>query len=248
MSEEISDLTVVTVAENDSGLINLMIDSLYKFTSPKPKIIICDNGRNGNILDQYKNDPNIVILNHTPTMSGGSNRHGESLNKVFKEITTTRAAIVESDCIITANDWDKYDVNKYDAMASLKGIYNSFPYYYAAFLGFKTDILKNLDCRPGKDNNRANRSYKSHEDVLWRVAEKIDPRRIMKVECVDCKTGEGQFLDSTFQCEEYWVNGGMVAVHFGRGSNIGGKANRKGFDTHKAQLARFREAVEQLLE
>ena len=57
-----SDLTVISVAANDTGIIDRMIRSVYKFTDPKPKIIICDNGNNGTTLDKYRDDDNIRIF------------------------------------------------------------------------------------------------------------------------------------------------------------------------------------------
>ncbi len=51
-------------------------------------------------------------------------------------------------------------------------------------------------------------------------------------------------LDSSFQSDEFWKGGVPVVVHFGRGSNIGGKANRKNFPSHSKQLAEFKAAVD----
>lgn len=241
-----TELTIVTVAENDSGLINLMIASVYKFTSPKPKIIICDNGGNRNLLDMYSSDPDIRIIKHKPTMPGGSNRHGQSLSRVIRDIDTPRAAIVESDCIVLAKGWDNMD-DKYDVSASVKHISAGKKYYYAAFLLFKTTALAGMDFRPGTDRSRSHRSYGPHEDVIWRLADTVDVDKIDVMSCVDCKSGRGQYLDKTFQSEEYWVSGKPVVMHFGRGSNLAGKAARKGFDNNKVQLQRFKLVAEGLL-
>src|SRR5690242_6141825 len=117
-----SDLTILTVVEHDSGTLDLMISSVRKFTQPHPKFIICDNS-NGKapVLDKYRKDPNITIINNSPKLSGGSNRHGDGLNKIFSLVDTSRTAIVESDCIVLCNGWDDINFPKYKMVAAKKG-------------------------------------------------------------------------------------------------------------------------------
>ena len=67
-----SDLTVLTVVENDRGILDLLIRSIYKFTDPIPKIIICDQGGNGNVMSKYSNDPNCTVIVNSPKLAGGS--------------------------------------------------------------------------------------------------------------------------------------------------------------------------------
>lgn len=241
-----SDLTVLTVVENDIGLVDLMISSVRKFTDPEPYILICENGSKNSALDKYRSDPMIRIIPNSPKLTGGSNRHGSGINKLLPEIKTKRAAIVESDCIIVDSGWDKLTTK---VAASKKGTQANFPFYYAAFMVFDTNAVKQVDFRPGTDKSRSSgKSYQPHEDVAWQLGKYVKPEDVELVDCIDCKTGECQILDSRFQCEEYWRDGGVVAVHFGRGSNIRGKANRKGFSSHQVQLAEFKDVMHQLVE
>ena len=241
-----NNLTVISVVENDKGLVDLMIQSLYKFTTPVPKIILCSNGKNP-ILDKYNEDTNIKIVENNPSIGGGSNRHGDGLNVAFKLVTTPKTAIVESDCVIVKSDWHEID-QPFKVLVAKKCELHQIPYYYAAFAIFDTKIMRGMDFRPGNDKTRGNRSYKPHEDVAWRMNGKINSSQIGHLDCVDCKSGRGQVLDNMFQCEEYWIRGKAVAVHFGRGSNLLGRANRKGFPNHKVQFDSFVKKMKMILE
>jgi len=238
------DLTIVTVVENDCGIVDLMIKSVRKFTV-SPKILICDNGQNSKVLKKYKTDEDIIIISNTPTMKGGSNRHGEGLNKVISKVKTSRLAIVESDCVLVSNNWNK--IGNHVAALSKKATHKDKLLYYAAFMILDTKLAKTIDFRPGNDKNRSYRSYKPHEDVAWRVGHNIFDR-IKSIDCIDCKSGNGQILDKTFQSEEYVIDNETVAIHFGRGSNLAAKSKRKGFDNHKNQLLKFKDIVEKILE
>jgi len=245
-----SDLTVLTVAENeqDAGLIKFMIDSVYKFTNPKPYIIICDNGRNGNVLDKYRSDPNISIISGLTKAIGGSNRHGESLNQIFHFVKTKKAVILDSDCIVLSENWCKLDFNKHKAWASKKGETSSgHPFYHVCYLVFSAALLKhgNMDFRPGDKGNKVN--YLSHEDVGWRLREKLPVGQTKLLQFVDLKNGSGKCFCNKFQSDEFWMNGEPMVAHFGRGSNIDGKAIRKGFPHPREQLREWKKIAEEVL-
>jgi len=244
-----TDLTVLTVVENDKGLLDLMISSIYKFTNPTPKIIICDNGNNGRVLSKYANDKNIQIIRFKPTLASGSVRHGESLNKIFPLVTTKKTAIVESDCILLRSGWDNLDTTVHQMSAAKKAIVNGLNLYHICFLVFETEplALGGFDFRPGTNGNRKNRSFSVEEDVGWRLANKIDHRLIKEIEFIDCKTGKGKFFDKTFQSDEFWVDGIPTVAHFGRGSNLAGKAIRNGFAHPTKQLEDWKKIAETIL-
>ena len=246
-----NDLTVLTVVENDNGTLDLMIKSVRKFTNPHPKFIICDNSNGTDkVLDKYKNDSDISIVKNVPKMSGGSNRHGEGLNKIFPLVSTARTAIVESDCIVLCDNWDDIDFPKYKMVAAKKGELAGQPYYHVCFMIFSTGLLKHdnlLDFRAGQDNNRGNRTYKPHEDVGWRLRDKIRFDQVQLLDFVDCKEGSGRFFDNRFQSDEFWLNGNPIVAHFGRGSNVGGKAVRKGFAHPSEQLVEWKEIAQEII-
>ena len=245
-----NDLTVITVAENDSGLLDLMIRSVYKYTREQPKIIICDHGKNGNLEQKYSSDSNIVIVKNIPQLSGGSNRHGEGLNKIFPMVNTKRTAIIESDCILLSYDWDKLNPPKQKMIAAKKGELAMQPFYHMCFLVFSTALLKfngGMDFRAGTDKTRRNRSYKPHEDVGWRIRNKVRLDEIKNLTFIDCKSGKGKFFGSNFQSDEIWDETTPVVGHFGRGSNIGGKSIRKGFAHPREQLSEWIKIAEDIL-
>lgn len=246
-----SDLTVLTVVEQDNGTLDLMIRSVRKFTTPAPKFIICDNSNGtSTVLDKYRKDPEITIINNSPKLSGGSNRHGDGLNKIFALADTARTAIVESDCIVLCSGWDDINFPKYKMVAAKKGEAAGQPFYHVCFMVFSTGLLRHdgiVDFRAGQDGNRTNRTYKPHEDVGWQIRNKIIPSQIQLLDFVDCKMGKGKFFDSRFQSDEFWLNGRPIAAHFGRGSNLGGKAIRSGFTHPGEQLVKWKEIAQEIV-
>jgi len=245
-----TDLTVLTVVENDCGLIDYMIKSVRKFTHPAPRFIICDNGRNRDVLDKYRDDKDITIFTNKPKLAGGSNRHGSGLNAAFEFVGTTRFAIVESDCIVLKEDWDYVGSPTYQLAAAKKGEIARQPFYHVCFLVGSTGLLRHgdgIDFRPGKASNRSNRPYKPHEDVGWQLRTKVRPDQVNPVVFVDCKSGDGKYFDSSFQSDEFWRGGDAIVAHFGRGSNIGGKAIRKGFDHPKEQLKAWKNVADEII-
>ena len=179
MSDIKNDLTVVTVVENDSGIINYLVDSVYAFTTPKPKIIICDNGRNGTLLDKYKDDKNITVVeNPGCEFKGGSNIHGESLNKVLPMVTTGKTAIIESDCVVLSRDWNLLDTSKYKMSATIKPTKYGERHYYVCVMVFETGRLNKMDWRPGTDKTRAHNKSYIKQDCGWRIIENIKPHEV----------------------------------------------------------------------
>lgn len=234
-----SDLTVLTVVENDKGIFDLMLKSVRKFTNPVPQFIVCYNGGDKSFVEKYSTYPDVTVVWNTPTMSGGSNRHGEGLNKIVPMVSTDRAAIVESDCIVLREGWDEIKPG-FDIVAAEKGK----ALYHICFVVFKTAALRNLDFRPGTSGNRGNRPYKAREDVGWRINQIVPENRVLVADFVDCKTGKGKYFNSSFQSDEFWVEGNPTVAHFGRGSNIGGKAVRKGFRHPQEQLVEWKKIAE----
>lgn len=240
-------ITIISVVENDPGLVDLMIKSVLRFTKPTVRFIFCDNSNGKNearikkALGSYKN---YKIIKNQPTMGGGSNRHGEGLNKIFKNcnIDTEYMAIIESDVVVLTNDW--YKVKPGFNSKGAKKTENSEHTYHACFFIFKSELLKKMDWRAGKNGCRFNnKSYSTQFDVGWNIRDFIRQDYVEVIKFVDCKTGQGKILDSSFQSDEFWKDGVPIAVHFGRGSNIKGKANRKNFPSHDEQLSKFKTIV-----
>ena len=249
MSEK-SDLTVLTVAENDSGILDLMIRSVYKFTNPSPDIIICDQGRNGSLLEKYNWDHNVTVVENSPKLLLGSNRHGAGLSKIFPLVKTKRTAIIESDCILLRSGWDNLDLSKNKMLAAKKLERAGHLYYHICFMVFETDLLRRngtIDFRPGTKKTRGNRSYDLWEDVGFNIKNKVKPNEVKLMEFVDCKSGGGKYFGEKFQSDEFFIDGKSTLAHHGRGSNISGKSVREGFDHPKEQLIKWKEKASRIL-
>jgi len=234
-----TDLTIITVAENDRGTLDLMLRSVFKFTHPHPNVIICDNGNNGSVIEKYKGTPGVEIVSHKPTIKGGSNKHGIGLNHIFPMVKTKRTAIVESDCIVLSDNWHNMYGKNVVAATKVPGLYHIF------FVLFETKLFKGVDFRPGKAGNRANRPYQVKEDVGWQMSKFINDAYILKF--VDCKSGQGKYFDGRFQSDELWSGDQAIVAHLGRGSNLGGKAIRKGFAHPKDQMIEWKKIAERTI-
>lgn len=247
-----NDLTICSVVYNDnySGLFDLMVKSVYKYTKEEPEFIICDAGNNN--LSEYAKRPNFTII-PSSSRSTGSLQHGESLNQIFDLVKTKRFAILESDCIVLSSEWDDIGYPKYKFLACVKkdGCRPGRPMYHACFMVGGTQLLRHggaVDFRPGKDGNRSCRSYKPWEDVGWRLYDKITVAgQVNPMQFVDCKSGDGQYFNDSFQSDEFWLNGRATVAHFGRGSNIAGKAIRKGFKHPREQLNDWKKRAEEIV-
>jgi hypothetical protein len=238
-----SDLTVLSVVENDCGILDLMVRSIYKFTDPIPKIILCNNGKDN--LEKYTKDTNMTIVNNNPGLKGGSNRHGDALNKIFKMVTTKRTAIIESDCVVLCDGWN---ATNFKALAAKKDEKNGKILYHVCFMVFDTELLRDIDFRPGTDKTRSsNKSYGSWEDVGWRIKDRISSKDVELLTFVDCKSGKGKCFGSQFQSDEFWLDDKAIVAHFGRGSNISGKAIRKNFRHPREQLKEWKKIAEGII-
>lgn len=241
-----SDITILTVVENDCGILDLLISSIYKFTDPVPNMIICNNGRSKLQLSKYTNDSNITIAHNVPKLAGGSNRHGAGLNKIFPMVKTPKTAIIESDCILLRKDWD-YLAPQHKMLAAKKGEHKGNVLYHICFMVFETELLKEIDFGPSVPVFRSNRSYLMSEDVGWMIGTVVNPKDVGLMDFKDCKKNEGYYFDKTFQSDELWVGGQPTIAHFGRGSFLGGKAIRKGFDSPQKQLERWKKIAEGII-
>lgn len=241
-----SDLTVISIVANDNGLADIMVESVLAFTDPKPKIMLGDNGGNGDLYKRYENHPyvEVVRLNteHHRRLAGGSNLHGWALNTLVPLSRTPRTAIIESDCAVLHKGWDNLKGHKLTAAVKAQ-TGNSIVYHVCAMV-FETSALRANDWMPGTAHTQsANKSYKPHEDCGWQVGLHIKPEDVQLMDFVDTKTGNGQILDAGFCSDEFWLDGKPTFAHYGRGSNIAGKRVRAGYAPHKEQLEQFKQTI-----
>ena len=243
--EWMEELTILTVVENDPGLFELMVKSVQKFTSCPVKFIVCDNSNGKNLNKAFAVNANIQIIRNNPKFLGGSRRHGDGLNKIMPLVQTKYTAIIESDMAILSPDWHKMD-SKFKILAAEK----QKGFYHICFMAFKTDLLKNVDFRPGTDDkDRASKNnFDITKDVGWRLSQTINEDEVDKMTFVDCKLGKGMLFDKTFQSDEFQKDGKLIACHLGRGSNLSGKAVRKGFEHPIEQTKRWKAVIEKILE
>jgi len=222
-----TNLTVISVVANNSGIVDYMINSIYKFTDPKPRIILCDNGNNGNTLDKYRDDDNIVIIKNDPTDKGESAKHARGLNKIFPLVKTEKTAIFDSDCMVLKSGWDQISAgfNMLTAEPALKA---GEPFYYVCFMVFYTKMLEGINFMPSKDR-RYMKPRKGY-DTGWEVTEKTNPEEVERLSIRACWAGTTKIFDKSFNYKsfELWRNDEPLVAHLGHGSSKNRKQHNTG--------------------
>lgn len=233
------DLTVVSViCNNANGILPLMLDSVEIFSPAGIKVILCNT--NQNFICPYSSK-NIEVINFKPRFSGGSNIHGEALNFALSKVKSNRVAVVESDCVLLNHQW-------YKSNRPFKFAKKGEGLFHICFMVGQTDRLRKVDFRPGTDRTRkSGKSYAPGQDVGWRLRDYINTNEVTLMENIDCKTGKGKVFGPGFQSDEIWDNGIPVVAHYGRGSNLGGKAKRSGFKDNKVQLKEWLKVISEAL-
>jgi len=137
-----NDLTILTVAENSGELLDLMMTSVFKYTHPRPKVIICNNGKEDVHIKKWSKEDGVTIVPNKPGLSGGSNRHGDGLQKIFGLVDTPRVAILDSDTVILSNKWCKFDKDMCSLIGVERGTESGSPgtsYYHMCFMILNTN-------------------------------------------------------------------------------------------------------------
>lgn len=217
------NLTVISVIQNDSGLCNLMIDSIKRFTDPNPKMIIIDKGGNKSIIKANRNNSNIRFVQdftgarHPNT----SMRHAYGINKALSLVDTEYTAVVESDCVVLRKDWFEFDSNKYHMLAALKSMEFGEEYYHMCFMVFKTKKLFGMNWMPIKEL----KPVKYWRDVGFRVYKHIGGtgEAVQHLNVRGCASGKTKIFKHGFEYksfEMYKDDGMPIVAHFCRGSDL----------------------------
>jgi hypothetical protein len=243
------------VVENDPGLTELMVRSVLKFTNPSPRFIFCDNtnGKNINKINKcFPDNLEPTIIKNEPNIIGGSNRHSSGLNAIFSLAKTKYVAVVENDVVVLNHDWYKIKNGCYSKASLKNGREQTF--HMCFFVAETKRLWKNrrpIDFsaggRKGKKPMVSGQNYEWDNDVGWRLCKYIKSNYVDGVDFVDCKSGQGQYFDGDFQSDEFHYKGKCIAAHFGRGSNIDGKAVRSGFKHPNEQLKEWKKIADGII-
>lgn len=238
-------ITVITVAQNDSGLVRHMIDSVNLHSKVNPKIIVCDNGGNKKFLDKYKSDSSIRIVKNKPKSRDAANIHGECLDKIFPMVDTKYTAIMDSDCVILSDDWATVD-SKYRIVTAKKGV-KTIDKHYFCFVVFETAALIGTSFRPV----HARKDKKLPWDTGCMVSQKIYDNNIPieNLSVVKCGTGDGKVFGDRFpKSFELWRGDDPIVAHFGAGSDLPRRRTNKYGEGYPKQLKEWNTAISQHLD
>jgi hypothetical protein len=229
-----NDLSIITVAKNNktSGLLDVMINSVRKFTDFEPKFIICDNGGNGNLSEKYEEFESITVIDNAfkaRTNKHTGWQHAMGLNKASEHVDTKRMAIIEHDCLVLSENWHKIPDGK-RMLACQKGVgLEGEQYYYICFVVLDTDVIKDIDfsLSSGSDDGiLINKdTKKTYSDVGWKLYRGVESDEVALMSRNNCSVGNTKYFDKQFshKSNEFWINGEPLAAHFWRGSDLARK-------------------------
>lgn len=235
------DITVLTVVHKDSGLVKYLIDSLKKYSDILPKIIVCDNGGNKQYLDEYMGE--ITIVKNKPKSKDGANIHGESINKIFKMVSSKYTLIIDSDCVVLSDDWCKFD-KKYKFISAKKGAKGGIDKHHFCFTLFETEIFRNIDFRPVHSRQKQKRPW----DTGCMVSQKVHDEKIPKeyLEVVGCTSGNCKIFGDRYpKAFELWRNKEPIVAHFGAGSDLLRRRINKYNEGYGKQLSDWKKTIEE---
>ena len=234
------DITVITVAQNDSGLVRHMIDSVNLHSKANPKIIVCDNGGNKKLFDKYQEDDNVVIVKNKPKSKDAANIHGECLDKIFKMVDTKYTAIMDSDCVILSDDWATVD-SKYKVVTAKKGV-RTIDKHYFCFVVFETKSLTGTSFKPVHSRKDKELPW----DTGCMVSQKIydDSIPIENLLVIKCASGDGKIFEDRFpKSFELWRGDDPIVAHFGAGSDLPRRRINKYGEGYPKQLKDWNAAI-----
>jgi len=198
------DLTVVSVCQNDRGLLALMVDSVRKLTPFYVPIVIVNNGGSKKTIDRIlKKHPDVKIIDNKSRSKSTSYRHGDGLNVAMSQVKTEYTAIIESDCAVVSPTWYEFDTAKYDLSVAPKGK-KDIDYWYVFFMIFKTQLFKGMDWKPLAQKPK-------YGDTGWRMFYHVDKNRIDNLITKSI---------SHYKSVAVHRSNEVIAVHFGRGSDL----------------------------
>jgi len=237
-------ITFLIVNFNTTDFIQNTLELLPKVTKNNYLIYILDNGSR---IDDYNKLKNIVrhypevTLERWETGLRGSLAHGTAMNYLTSKVETPYFSILDSDAVWLKKNWDEILIKRLDDKIKIIGTqadglkHKDFPMVYAAFLESKAFKELKIDFRP-KDINRG-------QDTGFEMREKYRAAGYEGLVLVGQNTREykkGPFARLTGVVEHYLEdNPEIIAVHFGRGSNLGTQKFKRGLKRYFYKIPRI---------
>lgn len=218
-------LSVVTVNYNTYPFIESAFTLLNALTTRNFEFLVCDNGSRR--LDRYRlkqlaaSDDRIVLF-HRKQDEQSSLAHGRALNLLLDEVSGDYGVLLDADAAFLQAGWDDILINRLDDQHPVIGtppVENpkkptDFPSVYATLFDVETFRDLDIDMTPedpsvGKDTGwemRAKYLDAGYEPINFEVRNTREYQ-------------EGPFGD--LLCAEFYLDGEIIASHFGRGASLG---------------------------
>jgi glycosyltransferase involved in cell wall biosynthesis len=234
-------ITILIVNYNTADFIQNTLELLPKITANNYQVHILDNGSR---LDDFHKLEAVVlghpeaILERKETNLRGSLAHGTAINYLASKVETPYFCILDSDALWLKKKWDEILIDQLDEKIKIVGTQASgldrqkdFPSVYASLLETKTFKELGIDCRP-KDITLG-------QDTGFEMREKYHAAGYEGLIMIG-KYKNGPFARLTSVAEYYLGDDSQImAVHFGRGSNLGTQKYKRGIKRYFYKIPRI---------
>ncbi|NMB47899.1 glycosyltransferase [Candidatus Kuenenbacteria bacterium] len=228
-------ITILIVNYNTTDFIQNTLELLPKITKNNYRVHILDNGSRVDDFDKLaaiSREHPEVILERNETSLRGSLAHGTAMNYLAAEVKTPYFCILDSDALWLKKNWDEILINQLNNKIKIVGTQadgllkpKDFPAVYAAILETKAFKELNIDFRPKDISESQDTGFEMRGKYLAAGYNgQVWPGRNTRI------YKNGPFAKLTGVVEYYLDNDAeILAVHFGRGSNLGTQKYKKGW-------------------
>ena len=224
-------ITVLIVNYNTADFIEASLYALDRLNEYPYKVLVCDNGSKGKdkskfrkLTERYSN----VELFFRQQSRYGSEGHGEALDFLIPKVKTKHTLILDADCILLHEGWDKILINELDDKVKIIGTPpikeqgikpTDFPLMYVVLFETQTFFKLGISMKPnvGANEEGADTGHQMREKYLSAgyKASLLNSRNTRF-------DRSGPFGNITL-CTEYYLSDykDIFACHFSRGSTLG---------------------------
>lgn len=218
-------ITVVTICYQSSDFVKTQCESLYNQCSDNFEYIVLDNGSNikhiKNLL-KLKSKFDFTLILEKKKYENGSFAHGFGLDSAIKHIKTRYFMILDSDVAILMKKWDINLISLFKENIAAVGVKTtnreSLPQNRLLLIDkLKYDEFK-ISNMPQFNKKELLNSENDTSSDIKRLNKKYD---FILLDYINTRFKKGLHFNGLIGVEEYYLEGKILATHFGRGSSLG---------------------------
>lgn len=218
-------ITVVTICYQSSDFVKTQCESLYHQSSDDFEYIVLDNGSKikhiKNLL-KLKSKYKFTLILENKKYENGSFAHGFGLDSAIKQIKTRYFLLLDSDVAILIKKWDIKLISLFKENVAAIGVKTTnretLPQNRLLLIDkLKYDEFK-ISNMPQFNKREPLNSENDTSSDIKRLNKKYD---FILLDYINTRYKKGKHFNDLIGVEEYYLDGQLLATHFGRGSSLG---------------------------